>query len=200
METDKIPKRVQCKAEEYRRSDGMCEMDLPPAEPLTPLSRLLEEALSRQDCAAVQLICNALAAGVAAAYEVPPPPVKVLGVRPRHVTETSVSEKFGDYDPNTTQIRLWMRTAVKQRATSFGTLLSTLCHEICHHLDMVSLDLPNSYHTRGFYERAARLYHHVRGTPLRKLIWTEQSDGTYRINWGQTMKNRAQNGLPELRR
>src|SRR3989441_2542183 len=32
-------------------------------------------------------------------------------------------------------IRVWMRTAVRKEITSFGTFLSTLCHEYCHHLD-----------------------------------------------------------------
>jgi hypothetical protein len=26
-----------------------------------------------------------------------------------------------------------MRTAVRQEVTSYGTFLSTLCHEFCHH-------------------------------------------------------------------
>jgi hypothetical protein len=42
---------------------------------------------------------------------------------------------FGDYDPETSVIRVWMRTAVRKEVTSFGTFLSTLCHEFCHHLD-----------------------------------------------------------------
>ena len=32
----------------------------------------------------------------------------------------------------------------------------------------VSVD--DSWHTRGFYERAGVLYHYARGTPLKKLV------------------------------
>jgi hypothetical protein len=60
-------------------------------------------------------------------------------------------------------IRLWMRTAVRKEITFFGTFLSTLCHEFCHHLDFQRLRFPDSWHTRGFYERTATLYHHARG-------------------------------------
>src|SRR5260370_31381641 len=68
-------------------------------------------------------------------------------------------------------IRVWMRTAVKKDITSFGTFLSTLCHEYCHHLDFEHFKFPDSWHTRGFYERAAALYHYARGTPPKRLHW-----------------------------
>ena len=60
-------------------------------------------------------------------------------------------------------IRVWMRTAVRKQVTSFGTFLSTLCHEFGHHLDFERFGFQDSPHTRGFYERAAVLYHHARG-------------------------------------
>ncbi|MBI4533510.1 MAG: hypothetical protein HY711_06140 [Candidatus Melainabacteria bacterium] len=62
-----------------------------------------------------------------------------------------------------------------------------LCHEFCHHLDVVWLGFPNTFHTRGLYERAALLYHHIRSTPFRPLIWVEQPNGTFRLNWAKTM-------------
>jgi hypothetical protein len=60
-----------------------------------------------------------------------------------------------------------MRTAVRKEVTSFGTFLSTLCHEFCHHLDFQKFGFRDSWHTRGFYEKAAALYHCARGTPLK---------------------------------
>src|SRR5439155_26063918 len=75
--------------------------------------------------------------------------------------KTGASELFGDYTPETMLIRVWMRTAVRKEMTSFGTFLSTLCHEFCHHLDFHQFRFPDSWHTRGFYERAAALYHQV---------------------------------------
>jgi len=47
----------------------------------------------------------------------------------------------------------------------------------------------DSWHTRGFYERAAALYHHARGTPQKKLFWVPMSGERWRIDWQRT--NRA---------
>jgi len=76
--------------------------------------------------------------------------------------EHSATELFGDYNPETMLIRIWMRTAVRKEITSFGTFLSTLCREFCHHLNFQRFRFPDSWHTRGFYERAATLYHYAR--------------------------------------
>src|SRR6266436_7598336 len=85
----------------------------------------------------------------------PPNGVRVLAARPLRVREQWTTELFGDYSPETMLIRLWMRTAVRKAITSFGTFLSTLCHEFCHHLDFQKFGFKDSWHTRGFYERAA---------------------------------------------
>ena len=88
--------------------------------------------------------------------------MRVLAARPLRVREGGwASELLGDYDPETTHIRVWMRTAVREQITSFGTFLSTLCHEFCHHLDYERFGFRDSPHTRGFYERVAALYHHA---------------------------------------
>lgn len=79
-----------------------------------------------------------------------------------------------------------MRTAVQQKVTSFGTLFSTLCHEFCHHLDMTVLGFEQTPHTKGFYERAACLYHHARGTPYKPLRWVRMAGGAYRVDWAAT--------------
>jgi hypothetical protein len=83
-------------------------------------------------------------------------------------------------------IRVWMRTAVRKEVTSFGTFLSTLCHEFCHHLDFHKFGFADSWHTRGFYERAGALYHCVRGTVPKSLFWTPVAGGRWRINWPTT--------------
>jgi hypothetical protein len=97
-----------------------------------------------------------------------------------------VTELFGDYDPATMLIRLWMRTARKKEITSFGTFLSTLCHEFCHHLDYHLFKFSDSWHTRGFYERTAVLYHHARETPYKRLFWAPVAGGRWRIDWPRT--------------
>jgi hypothetical protein len=81
----------------------------------------------------------------------------VLATRPLRVQEVGwATELFGDYHHDNKLIRVWMRTAVQKHVTSFGTFLSTLCHEFCHHLDRERLGFPHTPHTRGFYERRPR--------------------------------------------
>ncbi|PYV94296.1 MAG: hypothetical protein DMG89_25735, partial [Acidobacteria bacterium] len=91
--------------------------------------------------------------------------------------ENWATELFGDYNPETMLIRVWMRTAVRKEITSFGTFLSTLCHEFCHHLDYQQFGFRGSWHTRGFYERTAALYHHARGTLPKRLFWVAVPGG-----------------------
>lgn len=198
MFTDKPPSKSDEK-EEYLRSDSMRKIILPSDEPIRTHASGLEAALAEEDRKALQLAANAIADIFNLTFSTPKSPVKVLGVRPREVTESSVWETFGDYDLETQRIRLWMRTAVLQKPSAYGTFLSTLCHELCHHLDVVHLGLPNTFHTRGFYERAGLLYHHIRNTPLRQLVWLQHSNGTYSINWPATMKGRAGSTAPNVR-
>jgi hypothetical protein len=61
--------------------------------------------------------------------------IRVLAARPLRVRERWTTELFGDYSPEIMLIRVWMRTAVRKEVTSFGTFVSALCHEFCHHLD-----------------------------------------------------------------
>lgn len=190
MHTDKVPKKEETK-QEYFRSDAMRVIDLPPMEPAHEHALLLKQGLANDSVKEVQAAGVAILAALAKAYNVKPPILKVLASRPRKVTENWVYETFGDYDPETTKIRLWMRTAVQKKATSYGTLLATLVHEFCHHLDMVSLEFPNTFHTRGFYERTALIYHHIQGTPVRRIVWSRQSDGTFMVDWPATMRGQA---------
>jgi len=101
-------------------------------------------------------------------------------------SQSWTSELCGDYSPDTMLIRVWMRTAVRKEINSFGTFLSTLCHEFCHHLDFHKFGFPDSWHTRGFYERAGVLYHCARGTTLKRLFWTPLRGGRWRIDWPRT--------------
>lgn len=83
----------------------------------------------------------------------------------------SRTELFGD-DPVTMPIRMWMRAMVRKEITSFLTSLSTLCPELYHHMDFEQLRFRDSWHTRGFYERAAVLRHHrfLQLTPPRTCL------------------------------
>src|SRR5262249_10127749 len=58
-------------------------------------------------------------------------------------------------------ITLWMRTARQKRVVAFRTFLRTLLHEIGHHFDYTRLQLGDSFHTQGFYQRESHLFHQL---------------------------------------
>jgi hypothetical protein len=185
--TDPVP-RADARRRGYLRSDELRVLALPPTASLQPLARAIAAALANDERGTVQAACADFAAEVARVHDVQAPSVSVLGVRPHRTSGgRCVYEKFGDYDLTAAQIRIWMRTAQRHRVTTYGTLLSTLSHELCHHLDVVHLGFPATPHTRGFFERAALLYHSARGTPLRRLVWVPLADGRYHIDWSRTM-------------
>ncbi|MBS1956400.1 MAG: hypothetical protein JST89_19595 [Cyanobacteria bacterium SZAS-4] len=187
MHTDSIPK-IKIDNAEYQRSDELRTLTLPPGTELREIAANLKAVMKTDDRKQVQAASASLITAMAKAFMVAPPPLKVLNARPLKVTENYATETFGDYDFESTAIRLWMRTAVQKKTTSYGTYLSTLCHEFCHHLDVVALELPHTYHTRGFYERAAILYHHVQDTPVRTIVWTPHRNGTFSVDWARTMR------------
>jgi len=186
MQTEKLP-RAREQKNEYSRSDLLRSVALPPEEPLRSYALQLKEGLASEDRKAALVASRLLLYGLSDFYEVKRPTVKILSVRPQEVSGEWVFQTYGDYDPETMLIRLFMKTAVQKKTSSYGTFLSTLVHEFCHHLDVVSLELPNTFHTRGFFERVALLYHHVQNTPVKEIIWQSFSDGTYGVNWAKTM-------------
>jgi len=182
--TDAAP-RDQNRAR-YAESDRTKTLNLPDNEVLSTLAVSIEDAMKTGKATEVRRPCLEFLERAAEFYKVPPCDIRVLAARPLRVRENWTSELFGDYDPSTMNIRLWMRTAVRKDVTSYGTFLSTLCHEFCHHLDIQLFKYPDSWHTRGFYERTAALYHHAKGTPLKKLVWAPVSGGKWRIDWART--------------
>ncbi len=163
----------------------MTTIAVPRDDCLRKLAQEIESGLEVGNAPPVRTCCAAFLTEAARYYSVQKPQIKVLASRPIRVYESGSSELFGDYEPRTALIRVWMRTAVQHRVTSFGTFLSTLCHEFCHHLDTRAFDLPATPHTRGFYQRTALLYHHCRGTPLRPLVWRSLPRGRYQIDWSR---------------
>lgn len=165
----------------------MDTLPLPADERLRDAAGAIEAAMRTGLVAPVGAACERFLSQAAAFYGVPAPRVRVLAARPLRVREGGwATELFGDYDPRTGAMRVWMRTAIRQQVTSFGTFLSTLCHEFCHHLDSVLFGFRDTPHTRGFYERAAALYHHARGTPRKRLFWLPMRGGRWRIDWPRT--------------
>jgi hypothetical protein len=163
MLTDALPRNPN---RGFLESDRIRTLDLPQNGRLLTISKSMQDEKS----ADVRRACADFLAATSEFYRVSACGIRVLAARPLHIRENWTSELFGDYDPETKLIRVWMRTAVRKDITSFGTFLSTLCHEFCHHLDFERFGFADSWHTRGFYERAAALYHCARRTPPQKLF------------------------------
>jgi hypothetical protein len=181
------PPRSAALLAQFHASDELCELKVPADDRLRLPAKAIEAAMSSGESAAVRQACADFLGAAADFYAVPTPQVRVLAARPIRVREGGwATELFGDYAPEKMLIRVWMRTAVHQRVTSLGTFLSTLCHEFCHHLDAQGLGFRDSPHTRGFYARTAVLYHHARGTPLKRLIWARMRGGRWGIDWPAT--------------
>ena len=185
MITDRVPSGA-AKRRDFERSDAIDRLQLPAAEAVQPLARALAESMASGEAGPVAATASALLAALATFYGVPAPQLRVLGVRPHRITEgVCTYQLFGDYTPSTQRIRVWMRTAVREKVASPKALLNVLLHEFCHHLDLQHLACPESFHTRGFYARIDGLYHHVLGTPpaLRKPLRWIKRGAVWSVDW-----------------
>jgi hypothetical protein len=182
--TDPIPRAANSRRQ-HEASDAQPHLALPPAEPLQSLAAALAEALATEQRPKVKKAGAHLLAFLAQTYEVEPPKLSVLGARPKKVSEGSSYELWGDYTFATQAIRVWMRTAVLGKVTSYRGLLNTILHEFCHHLDVKRFGWPDTPHTRGFFGRIDDLYHLALATPQeqrRPLVWI-RGRNTWRIDW-----------------
>jgi hypothetical protein len=187
MLTDAPPRNVN--RARFLESDRIKTLDLPQNASLLAIAQSIESAMNAGTTADVRCTCAEFLVATSEFYKIPECGVRVLAARPLRVREHWSTELFGDYNPETMLIRVWMRTAVRKEITSFGTFLSTLCHEFCHHLDYQRFGFHDSWHTRGFYERTAALYHHARGTPPKKLFWLPTLGERWRIDWPRTNRS-----------
>jgi hypothetical protein len=193
--TDRPPRKPALRTK-FHESDLLTTLELPADHRFQELARSIESAMKDGKPPAIRGACSEFLAAAADFYKVRTPRVRALAARPLRVREGGwANELFGDYAVNTAVIRIWTRTAVRKQVTSFGTFFSTLCHEFCHHLDCDRFGFSHTPHTRGFYERTAILYHHARGTPMKRLCWTRMPGGRWRIDWQRTRA--SSNGRPE---
>lgn len=185
MVTDPLP-RSAAGQRQHQASDAVVTLPLPEASAFQPASTALAAALQTGELEPVQVAGDALLALLAGFYQTPTPPLTVLGVRPHRSREGRLTyELFGDYTHETQAIRVWMRTAIRGKVTSYRGLLNTLVHEYLHHLDVCRLGLPDTPHTRGFYHRIDVLYHHALATPPEKrkpLVWIKRGS-LWTIDW-----------------
>jgi hypothetical protein len=198
MLTDRPP-RQKTLATKFAESDQLASLELPQDARLRLSALAIESAMQDESRAAIQRACAEFLSIATEFYGVPKPGVRALASRPLRVREGGwATELFGDYSPSTGAIRIWTRTAVRKQVTSFGTFLSTLCHEFCHHLDCQRFGFRQSPHTRGFYARAGMLYHHARGTPMKPLIWMRMPGSRWRVDWNRMRAMAANQSRPNL--
>ncbi|MEM9458145.1 MAG: hypothetical protein AAGF11_28480 [Myxococcota bacterium] len=146
----------------YRQSDAVTTLPLMRPERARPCVEAIAQALQADDRRAVERACNRLSQQLCGDLVVPSSPVKVLARRPAD----AVGELHGLYvrdEQGRTLIRVWMRTAAHERVVAFRTFLRTLLHELCHHLDFEHLELTDSFHTQGFFQRESSLMRQLAG-------------------------------------
>ena len=142
MLTDSPPRKPKLKF--FEDSDRLKAIRLPDDGRLVKIAAALEAAMKTEDTKDVRQVCDDFLGTASDFYQVPQCTIRVLAARPLRVREHSTTELFGDYSPDTMLIRVWMRTAIRKDITSFGTFLSTLCHEFCHHLDFLKFGFGDS--------------------------------------------------------
>jgi hypothetical protein len=169
----------------FLESKGIKTLDLPQSGDLQEIAQRLESAMKSDKIRDVRSACTEFLVIASDFFEVPTCGVRVLAARPLRTREHGTFELFGDYTPDSMLIRVWVRTAARKEVTSFGTFLSTLC-QFCHHLDFQKFRFEGSWHTRGFCDRTALVYHQARGTPPKKLFWVTLPGGRWRIDWQRT--------------
>jgi hypothetical protein len=147
----------------YRQSDAVTAVPVPGAPALRPRVAEVSEALASGDRVRTEAAVGRLLRGLCAALGVSAVEVEVLAARPAR----DWGELHGLYTPaergRSARVTLWMRTAQRRQVVAFRTFLRTALHELCHHLDYELLDLPDSFHTEGFYKREAGLFHRLVG-------------------------------------
>jgi len=156
---------------EYERSDAISQVPLPASAALGAAVSTLDEALRADDLDSTDKASQLLVDRICAGLKVSPVRVRVEGVRPHDRR----GELHGLYSPNGgaghDRITVWMRTAKRGDVVRTRTFLRTLLHEVGHHLDFTLFSLPNSFHSKGFYQRESSLLRVVvRGTPLARPL------------------------------
>jgi hypothetical protein len=147
----------------YDRSNASSSIGLRATVRLRQAVAAFPAALQSAERARVEQLSQLIADEITATLHVPLVRIVVSGTRPTNAR----GELHGLYTLSTNgrgaTIKLWMITAKRGKVVAFKTFLRTLLHEICHHLDYALLQLPDSFHTDGFYQRESSLFHQIGG-------------------------------------
>ena len=122
MLTDRPPRTAALQAK-FAESDRLRTLEVPEDDRLQAAAKSIELAMQSSRTASVCQACAEFLSLAARFYGVRQPTIRVLAARPLRVREGASIELFGDYNPETGLIRLWMRTAIRKQVTSFGTFL-----------------------------------------------------------------------------
>ncbi len=141
----------------YNASDQIKRVRIGNSDLLKTHVESLETALTSEDKSKVQKAAQKLITSLCKECQATRVKVKVLNKRPFD----SWGELHGMYDiarkKREAVISVWMRTAVLNRMISINTFLKIIIHELVHHLDFTHYKFEDSFHTKGFYRRAASI-------------------------------------------
>ncbi|MBM3395296.1 MAG: hypothetical protein FJY37_11790 [Betaproteobacteria bacterium] len=150
----------------YLKSDAIESVPLPSGLQLEPVLAALSHHLADEQRPGVEAAAQQLIDALVDCLQVPPLAVKVLAVRPHG----NWGELHGLYEPMEPPARsvisVWMRTVARKQVVAYKSLVRTLLHEFCHHLDYELYQLPETFHTEGFYKRESSLFHQLHPAAL----------------------------------
>jgi len=125
MFTDAAPRKSNRAG--FLESERIRTLDLPQDGCLLAIAKSLESAMKEGENADVRNACAEFLAATSEFCRTPNCNVRVLAARPLRVREQWATELFGDYNPETMLIRVWMRTAVRASRSIFVCAFVTNC-------------------------------------------------------------------------
>jgi len=146
----------------YDRSNASSSIGLRASPRLRQAVAALPDILKTGERQRVERVAQCISDEICVVLQVPRVRVLVSGTRPSNAR----GELHGLYTPSNGRgatIKVWMITAKRGQVVAFKTFLRTLLHEVCHHLDYALLQLSDSFHTDGFYQRESSLFYQIGG-------------------------------------
>lgn len=150
----------------YLRSDEIREVKVPDVRALEPLVADLRVELEAGRRVRTTKAANALVLACCKQLKAPKVRVRIRETRPSwDGGELHGLYTFADEDNEVPEIEVWMRTVARGDVVKFRTFLRTLLHEVCHHLDATIFEMPESFHTHGFFARESSLLRQLSPSP-----------------------------------
>ena len=141
----------------YRESDEWGSIELEDPRVIQPHVGSLERALAADDRIEVERLSVRIVRALCRQLDVVVPATRILDERPSDAYEELHGLYMPEEDGRGACVLVWMRTAMRERPVAFRTFVRTLLHEVCHHLDYELLELADSFHTHGFFQRESSL-------------------------------------------